>query len=389
MIGQEVSSHINMPEPDMQKYYDEHKSEFVRKEQVFLSQILISTEGKTPEQAAAAEKKAKDMVARARKGEKFTDLARENSDDPEPLRTAANCRPRARHHATRIEAHGLQGEERDIVTDPIKMPRRIPDSRVDERFEAGQASFEEVKERDPGHAWRGPRWSRRSANYLTRLRQQAFLEIKEGYVDSGAAPGKDTRWQDVAQLKPQTTTKEEVAARPQEEAALGDPDARHREGTDCPGEPAPPATPPPRRPSSGEIRRRAPSNNEISLRQRARAEPGDHDQFPGPLQGDPPEKDAASRIFRCCSATAPASWTPRCGTTSPRCWTSFDRDDFVKVKGLIQIFHNRPQLTIHKMRRMDDSEIDFADYFPSSKRDPDEMWRELRGIVAGDCAIRI
>ena len=32
-------------------------------------------------------------------------------------------------------------------------------------------------------------------------------------MDSGAAPGKDTRWHDVATLKPQTTTKEEVAAR--------------------------------------------------------------------------------------------------------------------------------------------------------------------------------
>jgi 3'-5' exoribonuclease len=61
----------------------------------------------------------------------------------------------------------------------------------------------------------------------------------------------------------------------------------------------------------------------------------------------------------------------------------FDRDDFVKVKGLIQVFHNRPQLTIHKVRRMDDSEIEFGDYFPSSRRDPDEMWTELRGIVAG------
>jgi 3'-5' exoribonuclease len=61
----------------------------------------------------------------------------------------------------------------------------------------------------------------------------------------------------------------------------------------------------------------------------------------------------------------------------------FDRDDFVKVKGMIQVFHNRPQLTIHKVRRMDESEIDFADYFPSSKRDPDAMWAELRGIVAG------
>jgi 3'-5' exoribonuclease len=61
----------------------------------------------------------------------------------------------------------------------------------------------------------------------------------------------------------------------------------------------------------------------------------------------------------------------------------FDRDDFVKVKGMIQVFHNRPQLTIHKVRRMDESEIDFADYFPSSKRDPEEMWAQLRGIVAG------
>src|SRR6202165_4711030 len=59
----------------------------------------------------------------------------------------------------------------------------------------------------------------------------------------------------------------------------------------------------------------------------------------------------------------------------------FDRDDFVKVKGMIQVFHNRPQLTIHKVRRMDDSEIDFADYFPSSRRDSDEMGTGLGGIV--------
>ena len=67
----------------------------------------------------------------------------------------------------------------------------------------------------------------------------------------------------------------------------------------------------------------------------------------------------------------------------PEVVDAFDRDDFVKVKGLVQIFHNRPQLTIHKMRRLDDSEIDFADYFPTSRRDPDEMWGELRATVAG------
>ena len=62
---------------------------------------------------------------------------------------------------------------------------------------------------------------------------------------------------------------------------------------------------------------------------------------------------------------------------------TFERDDFVKVKGMIQIFHNRPQLTIHKMRRAGDHEIEFADYFPASERNSDEMLGQLRGIVAG------
>jgi len=62
---------------------------------------------------------------------------------------------------------------------------------------------------------------------------------------------------------------------------------------------------------------------------------------------------------------------------------AFDRDDFVQVKGLMQVFHNRPQLTIHKLRLMHESEVDYTDYFPASKRDAEEMWRELRGIVAG------
>jgi len=61
---------------------------------------------------------------------------------------------------------------------------------------------------------------------------------------------------------------------------------------------------------------------------------------------------------------------------------TFERDDFVKVKGLIQIFHNRPQLTLHTIHRLDDRQVDFTDYFPASKRDPEEMWRELRGFAA-------
>ena len=62
---------------------------------------------------------------------------------------------------------------------------------------------------------------------------------------------------------------------------------------------------------------------------------------------------------------------------------TFDRDDFVKVKGMVQIFQNRPQLTIHKMARVQDSQVDFSDYFPCSERSPDDMFAELRDTIAG------
>jgi 3'-5' exoribonuclease len=67
---------------------------------------------------------------------------------------------------------------------------------------------------------------------------------------------------------------------------------------------------------------------------------------------------------------------------APEVMETFDRDDFVKVKGLIQIFHNRPQMTVHKLRRMEDSEADFGDYFPHTEKDVAVMWAELRRAVA-------
>ena len=60
---------------------------------------------------------------------------------------------------------------------------------------------------------------------------------------------------------------------------------------------------------------------------------------------------------------------------------TFDRDDFIRVKGLLQIFQNRPQLTVHKIAFVADAEVDFGDYFPASARDRDEMFRALLGWI--------
>lgn len=59
----------------------------------------------------------------------------------------------------------------------------------------------------------------------------------------------------------------------------------------------------------------------------------------------------------------------------------FEKDDFVKVRGRLQIFQNKPQLTIHKLQAVPDQEVDLADFFPASARDLDEMWTELRAVV--------
>jgi 3'-5' exoribonuclease len=60
----------------------------------------------------------------------------------------------------------------------------------------------------------------------------------------------------------------------------------------------------------------------------------------------------------------------------------FERDDFIKVKGAVQIFRKKPQLTVHKVRRLDDKEVELGDFFPQSGRDSDEMWQELESVVA-------
>jgi 3'-5' exoribonuclease len=61
---------------------------------------------------------------------------------------------------------------------------------------------------------------------------------------------------------------------------------------------------------------------------------------------------------------------------------AFEQDDFLKIKGLINKYKQRFQLTIHKLRKLGESEIEFADYLPKTAKDIDELWRTLAGFVA-------
>src|SRR5256885_8380305 len=62
---------------------------------------------------------------------------------------------------------------------------------------------------------------------------------------------------------------------------------------------------------------------------------------------------------------------------------AFEQDDFIKIKGLLNKYKNRFQITIHKLRRLGDSEVDFADYLPKTTKDIGELWQTLTNFVAG------
>jgi 3'-5' exoribonuclease len=61
---------------------------------------------------------------------------------------------------------------------------------------------------------------------------------------------------------------------------------------------------------------------------------------------------------------------------------AFEQDDFLKIKGLVNKYKNRFQLTIHKLRKLGESEIDFSDYLPKTTKNVDELWQTLAGFVA-------
>jgi peptidyl-prolyl cis-trans isomerase SurA len=210
VIRQEVGSRISIPRAELEKYYNENKAKFMREDRVFLREILVSTEGKDEAGIAAAEKKARDLSARGKKGEKFHEMAKANSDAATKEQYGELGGFKRGELNKQIEEI-VFAADRGFVTDPIRVSNGFLVLKVEEKHKAGQASFEEV-EQDIMNELIQPKFQPQVREFLTKLRYESFLEIKPGYVDSGAAEGKSTAWTDPAQLKPETVTKEEVAS---------------------------------------------------------------------------------------------------------------------------------------------------------------------------------
>jgi peptidyl-prolyl cis-trans isomerase SurA len=219
VIGQEVARHISITNQEIQNYYDKHKSDFVRDEKVFLSEILISIQGKDPNGLAAAEKKAKQVAAQAAKGERFSDLARDNSDAA-TAKQGGELGGYKKGELLKVLEDAVWNLPKGAVTQPIRIPTGFEILKVDDHTKAGLAPLADVRSEVENILY-GPRMQPKVREYLTQLRKTAFLQIKQGYVDTGAAPGQNTAWQDPAQLKPETVTKAEVQEKTRRKRLFG------------------------------------------------------------------------------------------------------------------------------------------------------------------------
>jgi peptidyl-prolyl cis-trans isomerase SurA len=221
VIRDEIMRKIQVPAEEIRAYYDEHKNEFQRQERVFLRELLVSTDGKkTPEELAAVEAKAKALGARAKNGEAFAPMVTNNSDAELTKDRGGLLDPFIKGALNPLIEAEVWDKQPGYVTSPIRFDNGWEIFKVEDHQREGLAGYAEV-ESEISNMLYGQRQGPATRAYLTKLRNDAFLQIKDGYVDSGVAPGKDTRWGDVATLKPETITREEVIANPSMKRLLG------------------------------------------------------------------------------------------------------------------------------------------------------------------------
>ena len=187
VVRDEVGRRLQMSQTQEQAYYDAHKEEFAQPEQVRLSEILIPTPADATDAVVAqAKAKAEDVAAKIKAGEKFEDLAKTYSGDP----TAAQGGDLGLYKRGAL-AKVLEDQTFDRkvgeVTAPIRTRQGFVILKVTEHQDAGVPALKDV-EPQIQEAMYMKQMQPALRAYLTKLREDAYIEIKDGFVDSGASP---------------------------------------------------------------------------------------------------------------------------------------------------------------------------------------------------------
>jgi peptidyl-prolyl cis-trans isomerase SurA len=194
VISSEVGSHITIGKDEVAKYYEEHKKDFVRPEQVALRSIEVNTEGKKPEEIPDLKKKAETALKRVKDGEDFGEMAKRFSDG-----TTAK-----EGGYLGIYKHGeLSKELEDTVfkmkknglTDVLETKQGFLILQVLEHYDEGEQPLAKVEPEIMDKLYT-TRMEPSLREYLKTLREQSYVVVKPGFQD--AAGGSNSEIQEVS-----------------------------------------------------------------------------------------------------------------------------------------------------------------------------------------------
>ena len=191
VVRNEVGRRITMSPGDVQRYFKEHESEFAQPESVNLNEILIPTPAKAASDGAdaadvvAAQTQADALEAKLKAGAKFDDLAKPTPADPTAPKSVALGEFHRGQLAKEIEdkAFALNAGQ---YTQPIRTKQGFIILQAAEHNAGGEASFKQV-EPQVEEALFLERMQPALRSYLTKLREEAYVELKPGVVDTGAS----------------------------------------------------------------------------------------------------------------------------------------------------------------------------------------------------------
>jgi peptidyl-prolyl cis-trans isomerase SurA len=220
VIGEEVGSHLTITKEEQQKFYDEHKSEMEQPEAIQLSEILVApakppaaenkptadkatpdnagSTGGTPAPAAAAgnhdeaaalaaaQAKANDVLEQIRKGASFEDIAKKYSDGPTAAQGGDLGLFKRGQLAKELEDKTFAMKAGDI-SDVIRTKQGYVILKVNQHQVAGIPEMKDVLPRLQDALYYQKLQPALRA-YLTKLREEAYIDIKPGFIDTGASP---------------------------------------------------------------------------------------------------------------------------------------------------------------------------------------------------------
>ncbi len=187
VIRDEVSSKL-LPSPKLfRQYYDEHKQSFAQQESVTLSEILIPTSADaTDAQITDALNKANSVEQQLKKGADFSALAKQDSGGP----TAQQGGDLGVFHRGAL-AKVLEDQTFTLpaggFTQPIRTRQGYVILKVTQHIPGGIPTFDQVEPQVEQTVYM-QQMQPAMRQYLTKLREEAYIDIRPGYLDTGASP---------------------------------------------------------------------------------------------------------------------------------------------------------------------------------------------------------